>query len=292
MLWFPTSQRLWLRSTARRLIHQLQLQSGAPKTSRANNSSGTTANHPESMETEETRTNEVKEQRRVKEKNTESERDWNRDRVREWERAVHTCYFFYSEHLSSAITTFVEKNVSDAHLFKASSPILKRYKSTHSQCTCLPIVPGGHGCLATAPWRVFGQVRPDSLIGLQYSTAILGKTDEGSEREVTSERASPTDGCSVVELRVIAAVVAGDLVVAVVVEVVGVVMVTVTGRVVVRIVVVSIKTFPEEDDSEIKNKWQWNTHQQVWNDIYSNLQEYTNTQMSGGEDSGINWADH
>lgn len=97
-------------------------------------------------------------------------------------------------------------------------------------------------------------MRPESLIGLQYSTAILGKTDEGSEREVTSERASPTDGCSVVELRMIAAVVAGDLVVAVVVEVVGVVMVTVTGRVVVRIVVVSIKTFPEEDDSEIKNK--------------------------------------
>lgn len=95
-------------------------------------------------------------------------------------------------------------------------------------------------------------------MGLQYSTAMLGRTDEGSEREVASGRASPADGRSVVELRVIAAVVAGDLVVVVVVvvEVVVVVVVTVRGRVVVRVVVVSIKTFPEDDDSEIKNKLQ------------------------------------
>lgn len=96
-------------------------------------------------------------------------------------------------------------------------------------------------------------------MGLQYSTAMLGRTDEGSEREVASGRASPADGRSVVELRVIAAVVAGDLVVVVVVVVevvVVIVMVTVTGRVVVRVVVVSIKTFPEDDDSEIKNKLQ------------------------------------
>lgn len=106
--------------------------------------------------------------------------------------------------------------------------------------------------MATWPCRVFGQVRVESVMGLQNSTAILGRTEEGSERVEASGR----DWRSVVVLRVTGVVdVVGDLVVVVVVVVVEVgvvVVVTVTGRVVVRVVVVSIKTFPEEEDSEIR----------------------------------------
>ncbi len=112
-------------------------------------------------------------------------------------------------------------------------------------CCNVPMVPGGQGCLATRPCRVLGQVMEESVTGLQNSTAMLGRTEDGSERAVTSGRAA---GCrSVVVLRGAAGVVEGDrelLVVVVLVE--AAVGVTVTGRVVVRVVVVSIKTFPEE----------------------------------------------
>lgn len=90
------------------------------------------------------------------------------------------------------------------------------------------------------------------MTGLQNSTAILGRTEDGSERVEASGR----DWRSVVVLRVPGVVDGpGDLVVVVVVVVVGleiVLVVTVMGRVVVRVVVVSIKTFPEEEDSGIR----------------------------------------
>lgn len=99
-------------------------------------------------------------------------------------------------------------------------------------------------------------------MGLQNSTAILGRTEEGTERIEASGRGWR----SVVVLCVTGVVVVpGDLVVVVVVVVVEVevvVMVTVAGRVVVR-VVVSIKTFPEEEDSGIRKNLSENTTNEI-----------------------------
>lgn len=100
-------------------------------------------------------------------------------------------------------------------------------------------------------------------MGLQNSTAILGRTEEGTERIEASGRGWR----SVVVLCVTGVVVVpGDLVVVVVVVVVEVevvVMVTVAGRVVVRVVVVSIKTFPEEEDSGIRKNLSENTTNEI-----------------------------
>lgn len=102
-------------------------------------------------------------------------------------------------------------------------------------------------------------------MGLQNSTAILGRTEEGTERMEASGRGWR----AVVALRVtgvVVVVVPGDLVVVVVVVVVEVEvvdMVMVTGRVVVRVVVVSIKTFPDEEDSGIRKNLSENTTNEI-----------------------------
>ena len=50
----------------------------------------------------------------------------------------------------------------------------------------IPMVPGGQGCLATSPWRVFGQLMSDITMGLQYSMPMLGSLEDGDDLVLTS----------------------------------------------------------------------------------------------------------
>lgn len=119
----------------------------------------------------------------------------------------------------------------------------------------LPIVPKGHDCVAVRPWRVLGQVSSASTVGLQNSAALLGRTEEGGGRVLESGPEPPGGRSSTVVVCALGVktLKAGDLVVlelvVVVVEVVDVD--TVVGRVVVLVVVVSMKTWTEEDDSVV-----------------------------------------
>lgn len=110
----------------------------------------------------------------------------------------------------------------------------------------LPIVLKGHGCVAVRPWRVLGQVSSASTVGLQNSTALLGRTEEGGGR-VLERGPEPLGGRSstvVVCALGVNTLRPGDLVVleVVVVVVEAVAVDTVVGRAVVLVVVVSMKT--------------------------------------------------
>lgn len=109
--------------------------------------------------------------------------------------------------------------------------------------------------MAVRPWRVFGQVSSASTVGLQNSAALLGRMEEGGGRVLKRGPEPPGGRSSTVVVCALGVnpLRAGDLVVLeLVVVVVDVVAVdTVLGRalVLVVVVVVSMKTWTEGDDS-------------------------------------------
>lgn len=103
------------------------------------------------------------------------------------------------------------------------------------------------------PWRVLGQLSSASTVGLQNSTAWLGRMEEGGGRVLGRDPEPPGGWSSEVVVCAfgVNTLRAGDLVVLEVVVVVVVVEAvdTVVGLVVVLVVVVSMNTWTEEDDS-------------------------------------------